>query len=185
MKNKISIQREYCLDLVGDGAIANAKTADGRLIPVLILDTRIKKDLEHLVKVHGQSEVGDVTSVWGFKRFNNDFASLVLKFKNPLELNIAISFDISRHFALIEGIMISRALYIQPGAPGDRIKHNINAPKLLVEIPARTTFDKWDDLFKKTMIKRLKKNGIARNYLKDAANEQIALIRDVWGRRLK
>lgn len=185
MKNKISIHREYCLDLVGDGAIANAKTADGRLIPVLILDTRIKKDLEHLVRVHEQSEVGDVTSVWGFKRFNNDFASLVLKFKNPLELNIAISFDISRHFALIEGIMISRALYIQPGAPGDRIKHNINAPKLLVEIPARTTFDKWDDLFKKTIIKRLKKNGIARCYLKDAANEQIALIRDVWGRRLK
>ena len=185
MKNKISIYKEDFLTLVGDGAIASTKTADGRLIPVLILDTRIKKDLEYLVKMHGQSEAGDVTSAWAVKRFNNDFVNLVLNFKNPVELTVAISFEVSKHYALIEGILISRALYIQPGAPGDRIRHNINAPKLLVEIPARTKFDKWDGIFNKVIAKKLKKNGIARGYLRDAVSEKKALIRDVWGSRLK
>ncbi|EKS6421954.1 TPA: hypothetical protein ACN5PU_003919 [Enterobacter hormaechei] len=45
MKNKVVIKKEDYLNLVGDGAIANTKTADGRLIPVIILDTRKKKNL--------------------------------------------------------------------------------------------------------------------------------------------
>lgn len=43
VKNKAYIYQEDYLDIVGDGVIGTSKTADGRLIPVLILDTREKK----------------------------------------------------------------------------------------------------------------------------------------------
>ena len=180
MKNKVSIRKDDYLNIVGDGAIASTKTADGRLIPVVILDTTVKKDLEHLVHMHGQSETGDVTSIWAIKRFNHDFVSLVLYFKNPMELKIAISFNTLKNSALVEGILTSRAIYIQPG-----IRHNINAPKILVEIPARTTFDKWNDIFEKAVRKKLKKEGISNKALNNAAQEHISIIKDIWGKRLK
>jgi len=185
VKNKVFIESMDYLDLVGDGAIANSKTADGRLIPVLILDTRIKKTLEHLVNMHDDAELGDVTSIWAVKRFNYKSVSLVLYFENPIELKLAISFDVTKNASLIEGILISKAVYLQPGSPGDRIRHNINAPKILVEIPKETTFEKWDKILNKAITKKLKKEGVRRVALKDAKKELISITKDIWGKRLK
>lgn len=184
MKNKVEIRNSDYLNLVGDGAIANSKTADGRLIPVMILDTSENKQLEYLVKMHDQIDTADVVSIWGVGRFNNNKVSLVLFFKGPIELKVAISLQPIKHAGLIEGILTSRAVYIQPGVPGDKISHNINAPKILVEIPAKTTFEKWDDIFEKTVIKKLKKEGLRGKKLKDASHDHISLIKDIWGKRL-
>ena len=185
MKNKIAIRRDDYLNLVGDGAIANAKTADGRLIPVIILDTREKKQLEYLVKMHEQIDTGDVSSIWSITRFNHEQGNLVLFFKTPMEFKVAISLQSLKHSPIIEGIRISKAVYIQPGKPGDRVSDDINAPKILVEIPAKTTFEKWDEIFEKMVIKKLKKEGLRGKNLKEAAREHILLIKDIWGRRLK
>ncbi len=185
VKNKAYIYQEDYLDIVGDGVIGTSKTADGRLIPVLILDTREKKDLENLVKIHEQISVGEVTSVWGYKRFNHKFVTLVLQFKAPVELKIAILFNVIKHSSLIDGIMISRAVYIQPGSPGDTVSDNIYAPKIVVEIPARTTFEKWDSILKKAVTKKLKKEGVGKKALKSATEEYISIRRDIWGKRLK
>lgn len=185
MKNKVTIKAESYFEMVGDGAIADSKTADGKLIPILILDSTQKKEIEYLVKMHSASDVGDVTSIWAIKRFDHKFVTLVLYFTNPIELEVAISFNVLKHSNLIEGILISKAVYIQPGTPGDRVRHNINAPKLLVEIPARTTFENWDEILKKAVRKKLKKEGVGRKALKDAVDDYISVRRDVWGRRLK
>ncbi|HDC4519065.1 hypothetical protein LH671_12325 [Enterobacter kobei] len=184
MKNKVAVKNDDFLDLVGDGAIADSKTADGRLIPVMILDTREKKQLEYLVKMHNQIDTGDVTSIWGVARFNISKVNLVLFFKKPVELKVAISLHSLKHASLIQGILISKAVYIQPGVPGDRISHNINAPKILVEIPTKTTFEKWDEIFEKSVIKKFKKEGLRGKNLKDASLEHISLIKDIWGKRL-
>jgi len=185
MNNKIAIKKEDYLNIVGDGAIANSKTADGRLIPVIILDTREKKDLEYLVKMHEQIDTGDVNSVWSVSRFNHEKVYLVLFFKRPMEFKVAISLQTLKHSPIIEGIRTSKAVYIQPGAPGDRVKHDINAPKILVEIPSKTTFEKWDNIFEKAVIKKFKKDGLRGSNLKAASREHILLMEDIWGRRLK
>ncbi|KKI48451.1 hypothetical protein XK97_04660 [Obesumbacterium proteus] len=184
MKNKVAVRNEDYFSLVGDGAIANSKTADGRLIPVMILDTRENKQLEFLVKMHSQIDTGDVISIWGVERFNNSRINLVLFFRSPIELKVAISLNSMKHAGLIEGILISKAVYIQPGSPGDKVSDNINASKILVEIPAKTTFDKWDAIFEKSVIKKLKKEGLRGKNLKEASREHISLIKDIWGKRL-
>jgi len=184
MKNRVEVKNEDYLNLVADGAIASPKTADGRLIPVMILDISENKKLEYLVKMHDQIDTADVISIWGVGRFNHNNVSLVLFFKEPMELKIAISLQPAKHAGLIQGILSSKAVYIQPGVPGDKISHNINAPKILVEIPAKTTFEKWDGIFEKTVTKKLKKEGLRGKKLKDASQEHISLIKDIWGRRL-
>lgn len=185
MKINHRIRKEDYLTLVGDGVIGNSKIADGRLIPVLILDTTIKKDLESLVQMHEQLGGGDVTSVWGYHPFNHKVVVLLLYFNYPIELKLAISFNVLKHSSIIDGILISRAVYLQPGIPGDKISDNINAPKVVVEIPARTTFDKWDKILYKTISKKLKKQGIDKKVLKEETKKYISIRREVWGERIK
>lgn len=185
MKNKLTLQKEDYLKLVGDGAIADSETADGRLIPVLILDTTEKKQLENLVKTQEETGTGDVTSIWAVKRFNNEHVTLALFFKSPIEFRLAISFQTSKHSSLIEGIISSRAVYIQPGASGDKVSENINAPKIIVEIPAKTTFEKWDAMFEKAVMKKIKNEGVRGKKLKEATQEHISIIKEIWGKRLK
>jgi hypothetical protein len=60
MKNKISISNNEIMELVSDGAMANPFAADGRLIPLLILDTHGDSSLLNLVKIHTDSPPGDV-----------------------------------------------------------------------------------------------------------------------------
>ena len=43
MQNKVKIEPNDYLNLINDGAIANTKTADGKLIPLLIVDTSVNK----------------------------------------------------------------------------------------------------------------------------------------------
>ncbi|WP_181941141.1 hypothetical protein, partial [Klebsiella pneumoniae] len=59
------------------------------------------------------------------------------------------------------------------------------APKILVEIPERTTFDIWESILNKAIKKKLKKEGVQRKNLNKAADEHIALIKGIWGKRLK
>ncbi|MEL5450769.1 hypothetical protein PTR41_12935 [Serratia bockelmannii] len=184
MGNNISVAKSEYLELVGDGAIASSRTADGRLIPLIILDTSEKRDLFNLVELHGESELGDVMSVWGSDSIIRKNVCLILIFERPIELRIAIKFNIDKHLNLIDGIIQSRAIYIQPGVKGDKISQNINAPKILIEIPTRTTFAKWDDILKGRIEKKLKKEGVSRKEIKKSRDEHILTMRDIWGKRL-
>ena len=171
--------------LVADGAMANPQTADGRLIPVIILDCESKKDLETLVNIHKDTPPGDVMSTWGLKRFNSREVYLVLKFFKPLELSFTIKFDSKHNSMLIDGIIHARSVYLQPGKKGDVFSNDINAPKILIEIPKKTTFNKWDSILTKIVRKKLLSEGASRSEVKEAANEYINRRREVWGRRLK
>ncbi|MEM5496574.1 hypothetical protein WNY77_04090 [Paraglaciecola mesophila] len=185
MKNKISISNSEIMDLVSDGAMANPYAADGRLIPHLILDTHGDNSLLNLVKMHSDSPPGDVESRWASKRFSKKFIYLSLTFERPVEFKLAIEFETNKHSALIDGIIQSRAVYIQPGKTGDKLSHDVNAPKILVEIPAKTTFNNWDDILVKSVKKRLKKEGVSRKELSRVVSEYISTTREVWGRRLR
>tara|TARA_B100002049_G_C16056358_1_gene366006 strand:- start:3 stop:563 length:561 start_codon:yes stop_codon:yes gene_type:complete len=185
MKNKISISNNEIMELVSDGAMANPFAADGRLIPLLILDTHGDSSLLNLVKIHTDSPPGDVESCWALKRFSDKFVYLSLSFERPVEFKLAIKFETSKHSSLIDGIIQSRAVYIQPGKVGDKLSHDVNAPKVLVEIPARTTFNNWDDILVKSIKKRLKQEGVSRKELAKVALEFISTTREVWGRRLR
>ncbi|HCZ9048365.1 TPA: hypothetical protein O4F77_000419 [Vibrio alginolyticus] len=185
MKQKVKIPTSKCFEVARDGAMANTFTADGRLIPHLIIDVGEDEGLMTLVKVHQDTTPGDVESQWGTKRFSAKSVYLILRFFRPVELEIVIEFDMSKHHHVIDGIVQTKTVYIQPGTIGDKLSDDINAPKILVEIPARTTFGEWDNMFKKYIGKKLKKEGVGRKELKKAVDDYVTLRRNVWGRRMK
>ncbi|MGR2947948.1 hypothetical protein ABMX85_22085 [Vibrio vulnificus] len=185
MKQKVKIPASKCFKVARDGAMANTRAADGRLVPHLIIDVGEDEELMTLVKVHQDTIPGDVESQWGRKRFSSKSIYLILRFFRPIELELVVEFDMSKHHHVIDGIIQTRTAYIQPGAKGDKLSDDINAPKILIEIPARTTFDEWDKILKKHTAKKLRNEGVGRKDLKKAVDDYVALRRDVWGRRLK
>ncbi len=76
-------------------------------------------------------------------------------------------------------------MYKRQGKGGDRVGDTVDAPKILVEIPTRTTFDKWESIMTKTIEKKLKREGVGRKELKSAVKDYIATTRDLWVHRLK
>ena len=83
--------------IVGDGIVATAAQTYGRNIPILILDTSTRPDIETLVRAHGELGPGDAISGWSFKtRLGLGLAApmLVLKFTKPSQCLVMIEFDL-------------------------------------------------------------------------------------------
>jgi len=53
----------------------------------------------------------------------------------PTERAAVIEFEIVKQGILVEHILQSNGLYIQAGKVGDRLKHDLNRPKMLIEVP--------------------------------------------------
>jgi len=185
MKKQRKIGKSKILEIVGDGAIASKNTADGRLIPVLILKNDNNNDLESLINIHIDTPPGDAESFWGKKRFNSRIMYLIIKFEKPLYVEISIEFNLLKHYALADGIMHSKGVYLQSGQEGDAVGNDINTPRVLVEIPFKMTIDYWDKTLKKSLVKSFMIKGFNKKEALVAAMEQIDRQRELWGRRIQ
>jgi hypothetical protein len=65
----------------------------------------------------------------------------------------SLIFTIGEHVMLVDMALIGGALYLQPGNTGDRLIHNQDRPKILVEVPNETFRNQWID----RVIRRLAK----------------------------
>ena len=146
---------------VADAAIAAERFADGRLVPLLILDTTDRPDLEELVRIHEHLSPGDVECQWGALD-PKEHISLVLLFKRPIESVAILDFDIVKQGILVDQILAAKLLYIQAGQVGDRFYKNPHAPKILVEIPDTGIRDYWDKIFHRHMTKHMRRSGLSR-----------------------
>lgn len=171
------------LKIVSAARLADPMVGDGRLIPVLTLDFSESPQLSALLEFHGKTP-GDVISTWTMPKFKRKYIYLFLKFTKPVELIVAIEFKVEEHYASIDGIALNRSMYIRSSESSMRLTENMNASSILLEIPEETEPKFWDDLYHKTMIKRLKKKGISRNLAPKLAKERIAEAREVWNMRM-
>ena len=170
-------RRDSFAHIVGDGAIATSHVGDGRLIPLIILDNKTRPDLAEFIRLHEHLPPGDVTAQWGQIEGRTEDVVLSLSFQRPSELTAVIEFNIAKQGILVEQILTSKALYIQAGQGGDRIKHNLNAPKIIVEIADMGFRAIWDDLFYRQVVKHMRESGLNRQQAKRAATQAIDMLR--------
>src|SRR5204863_9386185 len=77
--------------IVSDAAIHTPGVVGGRLVPVLIVDSTDRQDIEEYVRVHQDYGAGDVITTWGMDLRSKDLA-LRLDVKRPLEIIILFLF---------------------------------------------------------------------------------------------
>lgn len=177
---ELSHEREKdALRIVADGVIGHAGVGEGRLIPLVILDTSNRPDLEECIRVHQYVGAGDVKCQWGQLIGHHNTVALILSFIRPAELVVIVEFDLQRHHGvLVEQVLGTKALYIQAGREGDRLKHDVNLPKVILEVPD-TGFRRkfWDKIYSRYTTAQMRERGLNRADAKRAAKESIVELR--------
>lgn len=165
--------------IVGDAAIAGP-VAEGVNIPLVILDTRDRPDIAEAIRVQAHLPPGDVRFQWGGVEDKPDDILLVLDFVRPIEARAILRFSIETQAILVEAALTARAIYLQAGRPGDRVKHDPSRPKLLIELPETGFRSKWDELFLRRMTSVLSTRlGLPRRKAEPHARELIDKLRTV------
>ena len=174
--------------VVADGAIAGAGFAFGKLVPVVIVDASERPDLCDVMEAHQLQQPGDQTITWGRARgtkYDNRFViSLLVHFVRPVESYAFMLFDLEQRAALVNQIVKTKFMYLQAGAPGDRLRNTFNAKRVLIEIPD-TGFEKtWNKLLYDSVITSFKKRGLDKKASATAARMAIASLDDLESFRL-
>jgi hypothetical protein len=181
-----SEQERRPVPIVADAGIAAATLGDGRLVPLLIINTAERPDLDELIRVHEHLPPGDVDIQWGtLPGSKKDHVALVLWFKKPIEATAILEFDIVRQGILIDQILTARMFYLQPGRPGDRLKTTLGARRIFVEVPDTGFRERWEKLFHKRLAKNMKSKGLGSQEARQAAAKAIEAMRTVGRLRMK
>jgi hypothetical protein len=171
--------------IVGDAAIATGNVGYGRLIPLIIIDTAKRPDLTEMINVQAHFESGDAIVQWAVLPKRSNHIALFLRFQRPVECAALLEFEIVKQGILVEQILRSNALYLQAGKPGDRLLHDLNCPKMLIEVPDTGVQAEWDKLFFNSMVKFIRQDGIKKRQAKQLAQSFIEQTRELARFRMK
>ena len=157
--------------VVAHGSVALAKMGEGRNIPLLILDTSVRPDIDAMILAHERLGPGDVTSVWTFREQHRPGTPrLVLKSTMPSDCTLVVDFDMTKQEGmLVDHILWAQGVYIRPGRPGDRLATTMKAPTILIEVP-RMGFEKqFQHVYEKQTVRDFRKLGRGRSESKRLA----------------
>jgi hypothetical protein len=172
--------------IISDAGVSTRGVFGGRLVPLVILDTSNRPDIDELIRIHQVSlQAGDVKTQWAEVDGHEGFIALILKFVRPVEANVIIEFDIPRQGVIVEQVLLGRGLYIQSGREGDRFVKNSYHPRVLLEVPDTGFRDSWDSLFHQHMVKSFRAKGLSRSDAKRAARSFIEEWRKVGSFRMR
>lgn len=163
--------------IVANALMSTAMVADGRMLPVLIVDTSERPDIHEYIRVHANAPTGDVRVQWAHAA-ELDTVILLLSFERPLVMQLRIAFRLAAHQGiLVEQILAMGGFYLQAGRDGDRLKTTMDRQRIIIEAPDTGFRPIWDKLFHKHTMKVLQERGLGRAQAKAAAHETIALMR--------
>jgi hypothetical protein len=168
--------------IVGDAAIAQHGLGEGKLIPLLILDTRNRPDIDELIRVHEHLPPGDVLSQWAQVENRTGTISLILQFQRPSKVTIIVEFDIVQQGVLVDQILRARTVFLQAGRPGDRFITNPDAQKISAGIAEGGFSGLWDSMWHKHLTTDMRASGLKRSEAKRAARQVIDELRSFSGR---
>jgi len=177
----VSLVREKLnlVPLVTDGAIGDPYWGDGRLIPVLILDCAAHPPLEDLILAHKDTPPGDVTTTWGWRLFSKKQVFLTFRFHRPVETSATVAFDVAKQGGIVDCIINVRGVYLQPLTSGAKASEGIGKPKILVEVPAASTFPAWKNIYLKSLETSYRRRGLSKLQAACAAKDHIARLREI------
>lgn len=167
-------------NIVGDGSMSSIHLGEGRFIPILMIDAEKRSEVDDLIQVH-QGLTGDATLRWSrsFSILRPTVIRLEVTFEKPMNISFAISFNISAQFSLLEGVIQSRAIYLQRGTPGDKVSDTL-ANMILIEIPELGFDQYWHNLLIKLIKDKLDKRGKSKREINTIVQEQIKTLRMLW-----
>jgi hypothetical protein len=147
---KVKLPANDLVPIVADGSIGGP-VAEGRLIPLVILDTSERLDVGEMIRVHRHLTPGDLLFNWALVEDKPDDILLLLEFQRPIETRVILRFSIEQQGWLVDMALEAGGLYLQAGKPGDRLKDDIDRPKIVVDVADSTFRAVWQTVFLERM----------------------------------
>jgi len=146
---------------------------DARLVPLVVIDTSERPDLDSLFASYTPEAVGNVAIQWGRRDgAPKGTVTLNIKFIAPVEQLLMLDFEIVRQGLLVDGILRTRELYLQ-GIRSNDADQEARSPKIRVVVPD-TKFDGiWQELLMDELVQRSKALGATEHHARFLAQESI------------
>ncbi len=173
------------LKIVSDALVATGKLADGRLLPVLLVDCSARTDVEDLIKVHAHITSGDVKTQWGKSSKTSKTIKLILSFEKPSKCKVVLEFDILKQGGVVDQIMRSEALILQCAKEGERFIGTLDREKIIVEVPSKQAWPLWNEELFKALENDAKSKGMSKKQAKGYASGVIKEWRNFGDQRKK
>ena len=159
--------------------------SDGRMAPLIIVDTQNRPDIDALVEAHKHFRSGDSKSMIGFpSRWRHKTLCLAIDFIGPQGCGIYLEFDIVSQGVIVDQIVHTEMLYIQPGKPGDRLADHFDAPRILIELPFRDFLGIWSVGWRDALVRNFRKSGMSRREALGAAMNIISEWHEMGSQRV-
>ena len=160
MKNKWKIHRSpttaITATVVETASLSSAGVANGRNIPVVILQSDSNQLIDKIIAAHSGIPNGICESQWGATLDKNKIL-LDLEFTTPQKIRIIIPFDVINHGLTINQIVYTQCMYLMTGTTRSKLSENLDKEKVLMEIPSKEFMRAWQYLYKKKYCKYLQK----------------------------
>jgi hypothetical protein len=172
--------------IVADAAVSTRGVHGGKMLPVLLLDTSNRPDVAEFIRVHESLGPGDVEFNWGKIEGHEGTVALFLRFIRPIELFLVLEFDIVRQGILVDQALTGQGIYLtRAERPDDRLKNNINRPKVIVEVGDTGFRQIWDELLRKHLVKHFREEGLGRYESRRAARSLLQELRKIGSLRMR
>ena len=173
----------YAVPVVSTGATVKASATDTGLVPVVVLDTRSRPDLENLIRLHAMVRSGDCESRWGweFEDDEQNSVNLVVIFLHPERTTVRISFDAHQYWKTLDLIVQTGILELLPGRPGEQTERCLAERRkgIFVNIfVPEATRKRWEA----TIDKILEEKGLAQGMLPADAERFAKTAKEEWRR---
>lgn len=183
--NKVKFNGEYpIVSIVSDAVIMQRNLADGKAIPLIIIDTTQHYEIEKSIELHSGIDSGEVQLTWG-KTKDSKYVFLQVEAIRPVEIKYMIAFEPYKHSGLIEILLNSHLLYIQAGKDGDRLSNNFDKPKLLVEIPTSSFETELKSILHQAKVAQFKELNVKKEDLEEVVKNFDTQWRKFISKRFK
>ncbi len=167
--------------IVADAVLLIKDFADSKALPVLVLDTTERPDIETMVEAHETSGTGECLTAWDFSRTKRGIARLVIRFDSPSKCVMVIDFGLLDRGGVVDQIIRTNGFYLVCGKPGDRFMGKHEEGRVLVEVTADPGFDQWTTILTDALARNARReSGVPRKQAKGYARAVIKDWRELW-----
>ena len=168
------------LRVVSVASVASADVAQGRRVPLLILDTSCRPDFEQLVHAHADSGLGDLITQWLTvgDALLPSAAYLMCVFRSPAPCAVAVEFTLPECGRVLDFVLCVRGVWLQPGRADHHPASKFHdRPSIFVEVGA--DFAAWEEVYPRLLALELQKMGHDREVAMQLAPQLIREEREV------
>ena len=156
---RIDLERES-VPIINDRAMISYGLASSRMIPLLIIDTSMRPDIEDIVRFYNYHGIGDVVVAWALtSSCDKNHILFILTMRRPSRCVVILQFNIERQARVLDQIIHAQAVYIQAGRIGDRLKTTINNYRMLVDLSTKQVEGPWEGIFRRVLTNDYRSRG--------------------------